>query len=332
MYILLRLPNWLGDLVMSIGFLRALSKAYPAATVEVIVRKELAELVPYFSKIAVVHAFDREKHRSLIKTYQYGRRLGKNHHYTHYITLPSSFSTAWMGYAVGAKVRVGFRGEGRDLFLSHTYRRPSGLHRVEEYTYLLEKYFDLQLRSLDLRLRLPSCRKSLLPTVSLRIALNFNSASPSKTLPTNLALSYIDALSKEYEEAHFFLLGTSDQRSYNEHISLSRPALRNRLHNYAGRTDLLQLGQLLTEVDLLISTDSGTAHLANSLGCPLLVLLGAGDEKNTGPYVTEQLAQLRASGISCAPCVSITCKWNELYCLLAISTNEVCAATKKLLQ
>lgn len=332
MRVLLRLPNWLGDLVMSIGFLRSLGHLYPQAKIEVIINKELAELVPYFPHISRVHPFDRAAHRSLGRTYRYGRKLRKSGTYTHYFTLPSSFSAAWMGYATGAKVRVGFRAEGRQFLLTHAYALPKGLHRSEEYVYLLRRYFGSAVPDLDLSLRLARPKNALLPQAALRIGLNFNSAQTSKTLPKTLALSYIDRLVEQYPAAHFFLLGSPKQRSYNAAFLEARPLLRKRLHNYAGKTTLLQLGQLLTELNMLISTDSGSAHLANSLRCPLLVLMGPGDEKNTGPYIRQHLIELRAPGIPCAPCVKTYCKWGEPRCLLAISATEVIRAADQLLK
>ena len=330
MHFLLRLPNWLGDLVMSTGALRALQTQCPSAPVDVIVRKELAELAPYLFQASKVFAFDRAAYRSLSKTYRYGRQL-RSAKYTHYITLPGSFSTAWMGYATGAKARIGFRGEGRSFLLSHAYRRPQGLHRVEEYVHLLECFFRQKLPVPTPQLRLPAPPRPLLPLAPLRIALNFHSDNLSRTLPADISLAYIDKLAAFYKEAHFFFLGVTAQQNLCQGLINNRPALQARLHNYAGHTSLLQLGQLLAEVDVLISVDSGTAHLANSLGCPVVVFFGAGDEKNTRPYAPQQLKLLRAPGIPCAPCVSTICKWGIPRCLQAISAGELLAATETLL-
>ena len=48
MKILVRLPNWLGDMVMSIPFLEQLKKEYPEASVSMIAKKELESLLQYF--------------------------------------------------------------------------------------------------------------------------------------------------------------------------------------------------------------------------------------------------------------------------------------------
>ena len=51
MKILVRLPNWLGDMVMSIGFINALRQAYPNAEISVIAKKGIHGLLEFFPGI-----------------------------------------------------------------------------------------------------------------------------------------------------------------------------------------------------------------------------------------------------------------------------------------
>ena len=327
---LIRLPNWLGDLIMSLGFMHALRDVFEQP-VDVVVKKELATLVPYFPHVDTIYSFEKSKHYSLYKSYMYGNQIRKRGTYSHFITLPNSFSSAWIGFATGIGTRIGFRREARGFLLTHAYRVPKNLHRAEEYVFLLAQSFNKQWSKLDLSLPFDRLASSVLDVSKLWIGLNFNSASPSKTLPLSLALTYLDTLAETYPRHHFVLIGAPDQRAYNASICASRPALSNRLYNAAGRTSLPELAQLLKEVCLLVSTDSGPAHLANSLHCPLVILLGAGDERNTGPYLASKSVSLRAQGISCAPCVSVTCKWGVPKCLLAISAKALQNACTSLL-
>ena len=327
---LIRLPNWLGDLVMSLGFMYALKDVFKAP-VDVIVKKELAGLMPYFPHVDTVYSFEKHRHRSLYKSYMYGRQVSKSKSYSHFITLPNSFSSAWIGFATGIGTRIGFRQEGRRILLTHAYTMPKHIHRAEEYTYLLAKYFNTQWPQLNLSLAFRRLKAPFLDPAKQWIGLNFNSASPSKTLPASLALAYLDRLAAHYANYHFVLIGAPSQREYNTLICQARPMLKQRLYNAAGHTSLSELAQLLKEVHLLVSTDSGPAHLANSLHCPLVILLGAGDERNTGPYLAPHTVAVRAPGIACAPCVSVTCKWGRPKCLLAISSDVVQQACASLL-
>ena len=48
MNILIRLPNWLGDMVMSTAFVQAVKDEYPNATVDLIAKKGIDFLLDYF--------------------------------------------------------------------------------------------------------------------------------------------------------------------------------------------------------------------------------------------------------------------------------------------
>lgn len=331
MCILLRLPNWVGDVVMSLGAVRAVSTHFPEAELEVIVSEHMAELVAYFPGVKKVHAFPRDECRGLRKLYKYGRSCRSGSAFTHYFAFPLSFSSAWMGFAAGAGVRVGFRSDMRSFLLTHAYEVPQGIHRAESYAYLLRRYFSLATLNLDTSLSLAPPSAPILPKVPLRIALSFVSNNTARTLPVSLAQTYINRLAQRYEKAHFFMIGASDHRAYNEQVVAGCSALGARLSNWAAKVDLLQLGQLLTEVDILISTESGPSHLANSLGTPLLLFCGASDEHITGPYIRRNQIRLRASGIPCAPCFLEVCKYGEPRCLRAIDVEDVLSATEKLL-
>src|SRR5207253_1862329 len=79
------------------------------------------------------------------------------------------------------------------------------------------------------------------------------------------------------------------------------------IENYAGKTNLVGLANLMAESKVVLTTDSGPAHLANSVGTPTIALFGAGDEHNTAPYNKGNLTVIRAGRLECEPCVTNTC-------------------------
>ena len=103
------------------------------------------------------------------------------------------------------------------------------------------------------------------------------------------------------------------------------------IQNLAGKTDLSQMVKLLKETDLMISTDSGPAHIANSLGTKLIVLFGAGDETKTRPYNLSTAEIIRLAGLPCAPCISNICKFGEPKCLTELDENIISNKALRLL-
>ena len=140
--ILIRTPNWLGDLVISTGFIGAVLENYPESQFDLIVKSGIENLpLPYRGKII---PFDPEKNSAgaFGKTLRYGN-------YTHFYVLPPSFSSAWMSFQSKIPQRIGYSGEFRSLLLSHAKKHEGtsrSIHILQEYLNLmapditLEKY------------------------------------------------------------------------------------------------------------------------------------------------------------------------------------------------
>jgi len=112
MKILIRLPNWLGDVVMSTAFVGAVNRHYPEALVDVIIKKELGGIVSLIPGLNRVHLFSKQEHPGLAGVYRFGKTL-QAEKYDLFFCLPDSLSSALMGCATKAKKRIGFGKEGR---------------------------------------------------------------------------------------------------------------------------------------------------------------------------------------------------------------------------
>ncbi len=112
MKILIRLPNWLGDVVMSTAFVRAVQQQYPEAQIDAIIKKELREIAVLIPNLHKVHSFSKQEHQGLNGVYRFGKTL-RQEKYDLFFCLPDSLSSAVMGWATGAKKRVGFGQEGQ---------------------------------------------------------------------------------------------------------------------------------------------------------------------------------------------------------------------------
>ena len=93
--------------------------------------------------------------------------------------------------------------------------------------------------------------------------------------------------------------------------------------NLTGKTDLKELISILKHADLVISNDSGPAHLANMLATPLIVFFGAGDEKNTAPKFHVNQTRIINQKISCSPCLKNSCPIGTLDCLNKIDVMKI---------
>jgi heptosyltransferase-2 len=321
--ILIRLPNWLGDMVMSTLLLEEVFRHFPGSPVGLIVKKGLEGLVEYFPGACRIYTFSKKEYPGLRGVWKFGRSISREK-WDIYISLPDSLSAAVMGLASGAPVRVGYRSELRSFLLSHAYKKEDGLHRTDSYRFLLFRY---------LKLPLPEHGRNYLPVKEEKsdyLVVNINSEAISRRLPVSAALLILKELLVQFNGEQIILVGGPGDITYVEAVYRQLPPGHN-VVNRSGQTSLKELTRLIAGARAMLSSDSGPAHIAVAVGTPLVVLFGAGDEKETGPYHAETATVIRLGQLPCEPCRKNTCQLAELPpCLLLLDPAHIADAVKQI--
>jgi len=300
MKLLIRLPNWLGDVVMSTAFLNAVRQLYPDAQVDVIIKKELSSIASLIPGINKIHSFSKQDHPGLGGVYRFGKSL-RSENYDIFFTLPDSLSAALMGKATRAKKRIGFSKEGGFFLLTKVCRRPKNVHRVDEYLALLEQFSGKTIAKKTVELQ-PEPQ-----TPNNIILVNLNSEAESRRMPLDKGRALLNLLTETFANKRFGIIGAPKDAIYVEDL-LEGAQNTDRISNFCGKTTLVTLANLMASAKVLLSTDSGPAHLANGVGLPVVALFGAGNEQNTAPYNSDNLTIIRAGQLPCEPCVRNVCK------------------------
>jgi heptosyltransferase II len=316
MNIIIRLPNWLGDMVMSTAFVQAVREQYPVAAIDLIAKKGIDFLLDYFPPHNQRFVFSKEEYRGLAGTYAFGKKLRSQKKYDIFFCLPDSFSSALMAFASGAKTRVGYKKELRSVFLTHACQKKKGLHRVEEYIDLVNQYNKTSATSTSAILHTAAMQKNN------SLVVNINSEASSRRLPKEKAVAIISALQNKIP-ADILLIGSPAEKSFVDEVYQALPSKEN-ICNLAGTTNLPGLVQLLGGNAVMLTTDSGPAHVANALGTHTVVLFGAGNEHNTAPYNKTNCSIIRHGQLPCEPCVSNTCKiYGTPKCLMQLDERLI---------
>jgi heptosyltransferase-2 len=85
-------------------------------------------------------------------------------------------------------------------------------------------------------------------------------------------------------------------------------------------TDLAQLVAVLSLVDLLVTNDTGPAHIASALGRPTLVIFGPTNPLTTRPF--SPYGEIIREPPDCAPCMLRDCPIDHR-CMTAIRPDYV---------
>ena len=273
----LRLPNWLGDVVMVLPLLRALRAARPDADITLVAKKTFLPLLEGWAIADRTLALPSPG----LGYYFFFRRLRREHPDV-WLLFTNSFRGDLEAWLSGCRQRFGLVRPGKPRpLLSHAYRVPADFdERTHHQLALWEnflRHFGL-LTPLD-RTPLPAAvADSPRSTPSGSIGLITGSENtPAKRWP----VAHWRALIEAFPSAHFVLFGTANDAPLTSAIAASFAATR--VENLAGRTTLPDYAARLRTCRLLVTNDTGGMHLANALGVPLLALFGPTNPVRTGP-------------------------------------------------
>jgi len=315
--IVIRAPNWLGDLMMATGVLRAIVESWPDTVVDLVVRSG-HETVPLPRRGRVI-PFDRAKSSAGA----FGAALAGSG-YDRFYVLPPSFSAAWMAWRSGAPERVGYRGHFRGPLLrpALAHRAPAGsVHLAREYLDLVDPA--LELDRYPPWLELPNgwaaehlagiCRE--LPERFAAVAPGAV-YGPAKAWPADRFRELVRGLGAS-AGIPVVLVGTREERGLAEQVRAGAEGVLN----WCGTTDLPGLVAVLSRATLLVSNDSGAMHVAGALRRPQVAIFGSTSPVWTGPLNPN--AAIVSHPLPCSPCFSRTCRYGHGDCLTKVTADEV---------
>ena len=118
------------------------------------------------------------------------------------------------------------------------------------------------------------------------------------------------------------LVGSARERALG--AAVRRHAGRGDLVDLTGRTDLASLIGVLARARLMIGNDSGTAHVAASLGRPAIALFGSTSTRHSGPVGPR--TRILSRSLPCSPCFERDCPLGHLDCLRGLAPETVVQA------
>ena len=318
--LVVRAPNWLGDIVMALPALGMVRTAYPEA--------ELTVAVPP----AFVPVFDQQMSAGLFETIAPGALRSGG--FDTIVLFTNSFGSAWDAMRAGIPERWGYRTAGRGLLLTRRVSRPRHVHQVQYYTMLAR---GLGMPEGDGVPRLvPSERAheaaaALLDAEhsgdGLLVAFGPGAAyGHAKRWPSAFVAAVIGELATRLA-ATCVLLGAAGDRDAGREIESalgSRALVPGRLLNLIGRTDLQGLIGLLTRCAVFVTNDSGAMHLAAALGTPVVAMFGPTDERATAPRGPAR-ADVLTADVFCRPCMLRDCPIDHR-CMKRITPERVLQA------
>ncbi|MFM8455100.1 MAG: lipopolysaccharide heptosyltransferase II, partial [Gammaproteobacteria bacterium] len=283
MKILVVFPNWLGDAIMAHGFVQALVQNYASKiqSIHALAPAYLRDILNHMSEIQksfespVAHG--KLNLSGILKSSQ----ALKQEQYSHAYVLPNSWKSALIPFLAKIPKRIGWLGECR-IGLLNDWR---SLNQTK-YPSMLSRFIALAYEKGRLNFPLPYPKllvntehrllKSDQPALAICPGAEFG---PAKQWPArHFAKVAQHFLNRGYE---VLILGNQKDAAIADNIQYLAPKIRN----LAGKTTLEQALIKLTQVQLVLSNDSGLMHLAAALQKPLVAIYGSTNSEFTPPFL-----------------------------------------------
>jgi len=337
--IIVRMPNWVGDLIMATPILSDLKKRYPRAKITAMVKEPISELLKTDEAINELFVFKKQKHSfTKLSFTKHGENKSiienlREEKYDLGILLTNSFSSSWFFYQGHVKNSIGYKKDLRSFLLKHPIPWPNTkLHQVIKYKMLLKP---LSIEVSDTKPRLFLNKEEISNAMSLlyqrgyeknKTLIGINPLArygQAKCWPAERFKEVAKRLSQDEKNVIVFI-GDESSKDLIAYICQDLP---KGVINLAGRTSLRELACIIHECDLFLTNDSGPMHIASAFETPLVALFGSTSEILSGPYNEKDIVINKK--VECSPCNKRVCPI-DFKCMTNISIEEVIEKLNKL--
>lgn len=338
--VVVRGTNWVGDSVMTLPALRALRRVLPEAKITLVVRPSARGIFADVDFVDDLLIYDRRSAFSIIPQVREWRKRP----FDLAVLFQNAFEAALIPFLAGVPLRLGYATEARQSLLTHPLPLPdwrSSRHEVFYYLYLITALEQLLFGASeiceadpDASLQISETRKSeaedLLRAYGVREGQSIVALCPgsinsrAKRWPAAAYASLADRLIESQKQV--LLIGSADEADVTREVT-SR--MQQQPIVLTGKTSLDQITAVLSLVDLVVTNDTGPAHLAAALGRPTLVIFGPTNPLTTRPFAPE--AEILRHPPECAPCMLRDCPIDHR-CMTAITVDEVFEHSQALLK
>ena len=329
--LVVRLPNWLGDVVMALPALGLVRQMFLDTALTLAGQPSV---LPIFEE-----ATDAAPHALMTVNVETETSALRSGGFDAVLLLTNSFRTAWVARRSGIPQRWGYAAGARGPLLTRAVPRPrDDVHQSEYYRRLVlalaagapggtARTDDLAstpllrpTESTAARAQRFLAQFELAPDATLVGFAPGAAYGHAKRWPPERVAQVITRLSRE-RGIRCVLVGAGGDREAGRAIESTLPPDVSVI-NVIGRTDLRLLIGVLRACHAFVSNDSGAMHLAAALGVPVTAIFGPTNEKATAPLGDHDLI-LRQ--VFCRPCMLRECPIDHR-CMKRIGAEDVYAA------
>ena len=351
MKILLARLRLIGDVVFTTPLVRAVRRRYPGAHLTYLVEPAAAPVVrdnPHISELIVLPK--RSGLARMRDDVAFGREL-RARRFDIAIDLHGGPRSAWLTWASGAPMRIGYTITGRTWMYTHPVVRAADLaprHSVTNQWDLLAPlgigpaspaHDPVEMGEnpaaatrVDRRLAEAGIR----PTDPI-VLIHVSAGNPFRRWPADAFETLIERLVRRDARRRVWLTsGPSDAGAAREIANGARSRLGALASSVpdTGDVDLSELRSLIARAAVYIGGDSGPLHIAATTETPIVALLGPTLAERSMPWRDPRYFSeaVDVGALPCRPCRQRVCAPGDFRCLTGIGPERVSAAAERAIE
>ena len=315
MRVLIEIPTWLGDAVMATPAIENLLSFYDEADIILIGSVVSIEALKNHPKISKTYIYDK-KYFALYKS---AKRFGS---FDAFFSFRNSFRSNFFKFWISSKKKYQFDIE-----------KYTNIHQVKKYNNFLSDSLGETFTPGKLKIfnRL-EYEKSYINAIEFYKSTH--QVQKMKLLGINPGASYGSAKSwypEEFAKVSFelstqyniIILGGPSDITISDDIekSLLEMGVIN-FHNLAGKTNISELIDIISKLDLFITGDSGPMHLAAAFQIPTVSIFGPTRDVETSQWMNKKSSIVKKN-LECQPCMKRVCPLGHHNCMKLIDSEKV---------
>jgi ADP-heptose:LPS heptosyltransferase len=305
----------IGDMVLATGIIRAIARAQPTVTIDVLASPANARVLAGNPHIGRVLTFDRKRRSSYLAALLAMRRG----HYDAVIdamVMAPSLTTMLLMWASGARHRIGVGDRGNAYALTQPVPRLEGASHYIDHSAALLAAFGVdpvavhEARSRSSRLPAvapgPTTESAGVPSGGWdiwhpeifltdaeraqaetlwkrgpRFVVNVSAGAPHRYWPEERFIEVIRRIRQRFPNTQTFVIGAPEDAERMERIAGAAGA------SAAHTPDYRQMMALVASADIVLTADTSVTHIASAFDTPAVVMCARGLAPLYGPYGTR---------------------------------------------
>jgi len=300
--ILIEVPTWLGDCIMTTPAIENIIKAYPSIQITIFGAFVSTAIFKEHPNVEKIVLDDSKKAPSRLKwIYNTAKELGE---FDATLTFRRTFFSRLFIWFTKAKTKGYYKRYTKEV-----------IHQAIRYNDFINKTFKLKREAQDLKIYFEPFKYDK-PTLGINPGASYGSAK--RWYPEKFA-KVASELNNKYK---IVIFGGPAEVDIARDIELALLEKGVMCKNIAGTTNIKELCQKIGGLDLFVTGDSGPMHVAAAFKVPTVTIFGPTKDKETSQWMNPRGVIVKKE-MECSPCMKRTCPLKHHECMKFIEAEDV---------